>query len=47
MELAPKPERLDFAKDINNINRTTSDMIFSALKLIPRNADPIAFRLMW
>jgi hypothetical protein len=41
MELAPKPERLDFAKDINNINRTTSDMIFSALKLIPRNGQRI------
>ena len=37
MELAPNPEKLDFQKDINNINRTTSDMIFSALKLIPRN----------
>lgn len=37
MELAPKPERLDFAKDIKNINRTTSDMIFSTLKFIPHD----------
>lgn len=41
MELAPKPERLDFEKDINNINRTTSDMIFSTLKLIPHNGQRI------
>lgn len=41
MELAPNPERLDFQNDINNINRTTSDMIFSALKLIPRNGQRI------
>ena len=41
MELAPNPERSDFQKDINNINRTTSDMIFSALKLIPRNGQRI------
>lgn len=41
MELAPNPERLDFEKDINNINRTTSDMIFDALKFIPRNGQRI------
>lgn len=41
MELAPKPERLDFAKDIKNINRTTSDMIFSTLKFIPRDGHRI------
>lgn len=41
MELAPKPERSDFQKDINNINRTTSNMIFSALTLIPRNGQRI------
>lgn len=41
MELVPKPERPDFQKDINNINRTTSDMIFSALAFIPRNGQRI------
>lgn len=41
MELAPNPERLDFEKDINNINRTTSNMIFSSLTFIPRNGQRI------
>lgn len=41
MELAPNPERLDFEKDINNINRTTSNMIFDTLKFIPRNGQRI------
>lgn len=41
MELAPNPERLDLSNDINNINRTTSNMIFSSLTFIPRNGQRI------
>lgn len=41
MEIAPNPERLDLSNDINNINRTTSNMIFSSLTFIPCNGQRI------
>ena len=34
MEITPNPERLDLSNDINNINRTTSTMIFAGVTYI-------------
>lgn len=41
MEIAPNPERLDLSNDINNINRTTSTMIFAGVTYIQQRGEEI------